>query len=222
VRSSVSVSPWASARARSELIARIPVIAYCVDAAGLSELTERLARRADLELKQAAQSLGQLSDAVLRARESVVIARLDGRSDALPELIAHSDGLPVLALLNTDEDARQALRAGARAVLASGASAAQIAAAAAGAFHGLAVLPADAISLLERSSALEMAEPLTPREIEILGLLAAGDSNKTIAARLSISVHTVKFHISSILSKLGVSSRTEAVALGLRLGIVLL
>jgi two-component system, NarL family, response regulator YdfI len=65
-------------------------------------------------------------------------------------------------------------------------------------------------------------EPLTPREMEILHLLAGGDSNKTIATRLGISVHTVKFHVSSILAKLGVSSRTEAVALGLRLGFVLL
>jgi DNA-binding NarL/FixJ family response regulator len=153
----------------------------------------------------------------------VVVARLDAGAQELPELIAHCNGLPVVALLpNAEEDGLQALHAGARAVLGSGASGAKIAAAVSGAFHGLAVLPAGAVGGPDPSSMLEMPEPLTPREIEILGLLAAGDSNKTIAARLSISVHTVKFHISSILTKLGAGSRTEAVALGLRLGIVLL
>jgi NarL family two-component system response regulator YdfI len=54
---------------------------------------------------------------------------------------------------------------------------------------------------------------LTTREIEIIGLLAEGVGNKTIARRLAISEHTVKFHISSILAKLGAHSRTEAVML---------
>ncbi|HHP7230740.1 MAG TPA: DNA-binding response regulator [Xenococcaceae cyanobacterium] len=61
---------------------------------------------------------------------------------------------------------------------------------------------------------------LTSREAEILQLLGAGLENKAIASRLQISKHTVKFHISSILSKLAVSSRTEAVTLGLRQGLI--
>ena len=65
-------------------------------------------------------------------------------------------------------------------------------------------------------------EPLTPREIEVLNQLAAGLSNKAIATTLAISEHTVKFHISAILSKLGASSRTEAVAVGIRAGLVML
>jgi len=65
-------------------------------------------------------------------------------------------------------------------------------------------------------------EELTPREIEVLRLLADGDGNKTIAYRLGISEHTVKFHVSSILAKLGAGSRTEAVTLGLRRGLILL
>ncbi|NER83429.1 MAG: response regulator transcription factor [Leptolyngbya sp. SIO1D8] len=65
-------------------------------------------------------------------------------------------------------------------------------------------------------------ETLTPREIEVLRQLAAGLSNKAIANTLEISEHTVKFHISAILSKLGVSSRTEAVAVGIRAGLVML
>jgi DNA-binding NarL/FixJ family response regulator len=63
-------------------------------------------------------------------------------------------------------------------------------------------------------------EELTPREIEVLRLLADGLANKDIAARLSISEHTIKFHIRSILGKLGAASRTEAVARGLRNGLI--
>jgi DNA-binding NarL/FixJ family response regulator len=66
------------------------------------------------------------------------------------------------------------------------------------------------------------AEPLTARERGVLSELARGVPNKTIAARLGISEHTVKFHIASIFAKLAVSSRTEAVARGARLGLVML
>ncbi|MGL5833372.1 MAG: response regulator transcription factor, partial [Waterburya sp.] len=61
---------------------------------------------------------------------------------------------------------------------------------------------------------------LTSREAEVLQLLGSGLDNKAIASTLQISKHTVKFHISSILSKLNVSSRTEAVTLGLRQGLI--
>jgi len=63
---------------------------------------------------------------------------------------------------------------------------------------------------------------LTPREIEVLGLMADGGSNKVIAHKLSISEHTVKFHVTSILSKLNAGTRTEAVTLGVRMGLVYL
>ena len=65
-------------------------------------------------------------------------------------------------------------------------------------------------------------DPLTQREIEVLNQLAAGLSNKAIAQQLTISEHTVKFHISAILAKLNVASRTEAVAVGIRTGLVML
>ena len=60
------------------------------------------------------------------------------------------------------------------------------------------------------------------RENEVLQMLASGFANKTIAARLKISEHTVKFHVASILGKLGAGSRTEAVSLGIRRGLVML
>ncbi|MEO1093708.1 MAG: LuxR C-terminal-related transcriptional regulator [Cyanobacteria bacterium J06638_28] len=63
-------------------------------------------------------------------------------------------------------------------------------------------------------------EPLTPREVEVRNQLAAGLSNKAIASALDISEYTVKFHISAVLSKLGAASRTEAVAVGIRAGLV--
>lgn len=67
-----------------------------------------------------------------------------------------------------------------------------------------------------------LGEPLTPRELQVLEQLAAGLSNKAIAARLGISDQTVKFHVASITGKLGVTNRTEAVRRALRLGLIAL
>jgi two-component system, NarL family, response regulator YdfI len=64
-------------------------------------------------------------------------------------------------------------------------------------------------------------EPLTPRELEVLGLIADGLGNRAIARSLGISVHTVKFHVAAVLDKLGVRSRAEAVAVGLRQGLLM-
>ena len=62
--------------------------------------------------------------------------------------------------------------------------------------------------------------PLTPRELEVLALLAEGASNKMIAQRLGISVHTAKFHVGSLLDKLDAVGRTDAVAHAARLGVI--
>lgn len=89
---------------------------------------------------------------------------------------------------------------------------------------GLIVIHPEIASFGESDSAItplpQLEIPLTPREIEVLQLLATGLDNKAIALELRISKHTVKFHISSILSKLNVSSRTEAVTFGLRRGLI--
>lgn len=63
---------------------------------------------------------------------------------------------------------------------------------------------------------------LTPRELEVLQLLAEGASNKVIARRLDITPHTAKFHVASIVGKLGASGRTDAVARAMRLGLVMI
>lgn len=65
-------------------------------------------------------------------------------------------------------------------------------------------------------------EPLTPREIEVLELLAEGLSNKAIAARLAISDQTVKFHVAAIAGKLGAANRTDAVRRAVRRGLITL
>jgi len=122
----------------------------------------------------------------------------------------------------------EVLRAGLRAVLPSDISPDQLAAALQAAASGLVVLhPAHFDSAVSAASAAprfldELAEPLTPRESEVLQMLASGLGNKEIAAKLAISEHTVKFHVASILGKLGAASRTEAVSLGIRRGLVLL
>jgi len=66
----------------------------------------------------------------------------------------------------------------------------------------------------------ELLEPLTARETEVLQLIARGLANKQVALKLNISEHTVKFHLSSLYAKLNVSSRTEAIRVGLGLGLI--
>ncbi len=76
------------------------------------------------------------------------------------------------------------------------------------------------VSSLAVGNVYEQGAALTPREIEVLNLMAEGASNKTIARRLEISVHTVKFHVGSLLDKLDAAGRTDAVAQAARLGVI--
>ena len=80
---------------------------------------------------------------------------------------------------------------------------------------------ADAVvALPEAAPSVEEDPPLTPREQEVLALLAEGASNKTIARRLGISVHTAKFHVGQLLDKLDATGRTDAVAHAARRGVL--
>lgn len=123
----------------------------------------------------------------------------------------------------------EALRSGVRALLPREATSEEIVAAVEAAAAGLVVLHPDIIDFLlpvlpstARTLPTLPSQSLTAREIEVLGMLAEGLGNKAIARRLSISEHTVKFHVSSIFTKLNASSRTEAVTLGARLGLIML
>ena len=79
----------------------------------------------------------------------------------------------------------------------------------------------DAGSPARRREAPDVVEePLTPREVQVLELLAEGLANKAIADRLGISDQTVKFHVAAILGKLGVANRTEAVRAAARRGLI--
>lgn len=138
-------------------------------------------------------------------------------------------GGPVVLLLRHPavESIAEALRAGAKAALPSGLEASEMFAAIEAAAAGLVVLDGTDIDMLlrapgavSRDGAEALVEALTPREIEVLQLLAAGLGNKEIASRLEISEHTAKFHVASILGKLGAGSRTEAVTLGIRHGLI--
>jgi len=94
--------------------------------------------------------------------------------------------------------------------------------------NGLAVIdPQELDALLSSAAPAPVqadAEPsaLSARELEVLRMISEGAANKIIAWKLGISEHTAKFHVASILAKLGASSRTEAVTLGIRKGLVLL
>jgi two-component system, NarL family, response regulator YdfI len=137
------------------------------------------------------------------------------------------DSMPIVLLLEDwqNQSALELLRAGVQAILSTEASTDEILSAVQAAAAGLYVLPPELMELLLSAPPTPtFAEPamLTSREVEVLNMLAEGLGNKAIARRLTISEHTVKFHISSIFSKLNASSRTEAVILGAKQGLLLL
>ena len=129
--------------------------------------------------------------------------------------------------------AKAALQSGAAAVLSQHTDAQALHAAIHAAAAGLTTVSADYRDLLvdgaETTGGLERdvdSEPahvdLTPRELQVLQLLAQGASNKAIARRLDITPHTAKFHVASIVAKLDATGRTDAVAKGMRLGLVMI
>jgi DNA-binding NarL/FixJ family response regulator len=137
--------------------------------------------------------------------------------DWLLELL---DTVPILFLLPVPDPwiFSNVLRAEKGGVLRSDASLQQIIRAIQSTFAGLLSLDSSLVPQAEGSE--DLAEELTPRETAVLRLLAEGLGNREIANRLSISEHTIKFHIRSILAKLQASTRTEAVTRGLRAGLI--
>jgi DNA-binding NarL/FixJ family response regulator len=134
--------------------------------------------------------------------------------------------LPAVVVLAADEElAAQALAAGARGVLPRDAGGRRLAAALCAAARGLVTLDESFAGALLRPQPpvpVPLVEPLTPREVEVLQLLAEGLSNKEIGSRLGISESTAKFHVNAILSKLGAQGRTDAVVRAVRMGLIML
>ena len=138
---------------------------------------------------------------------------------------AEDTGPPVVALVPDATHAGQVRLAGARGILMRDADLTMLTAALRAAASGLVAIQ-PGLDTAPQSDAVDGAPPtpggLSDREMEVLGLLAEGLPNKAIAARLQISEHTVKFHVTAILTKLGAQSRTEAVTRATRMGLLLL
>ena len=189
----------------------------------------------DVQVVGTAGNLASVTGQLADAEADVMLIDSSGDSlEALLESLAESELASEVAIVVLADHAQptwlaNALRAGVRAVLPSDTSPDQIVASIQAVDSGLVVMHPDdvtaalpAVTTTSSPPAAELTEPLTRREREVLQMLAAGLGNKEIAARLSISDHTAKFHVASILGKLGAASRTEAVSLGIRHGLILL
>jgi DNA-binding NarL/FixJ family response regulator len=204
--------------------------------AGLEALLTRSASVAIV----ATTSGESLVDDIETHEPQVVLLAVESRSDTppiiasrialSPDAVSRAPAFVVLADAPTASWTADALRSGARGVLPRDATPDEIIAALEAAAVGLVTLTGDIATELVSASRASTAprpahpptQPLTRREIEVLGMLAEGLANKNIAARLGISEHTVKTHVASILTKLDAFSRAEAVAIGARQGLILL
>jgi DNA-binding NarL/FixJ family response regulator len=204
-------APTAVARARlAAVVCASKTLHLIVDATGLS-----------------------LSEQIETAQPDVLLVDLGSEHAAAWLRDLGAEPLPPAIVLLTEAGQRtlgaEALRAGVRAVLPRRASAEEIIAAIEAAATGLIVTHPDTVEVIrpvpsarKRGGAAIARQPLTPREIEVLGMIAEGLGNKIIAAGLGISEHTVKFHIASIFAKLNAGSRTEAVTIGVRQGLIMI
>jgi two-component system, NarL family, nitrate/nitrite response regulator NarL len=175
-------------------------------------LTGLLDGRADVELVEESGAQVLLWDA------GAQLAGDEVRIRELAEL-----GAPVVAVVAGRADADAALAAGARGVLLRDRIGPGLAAALLAARQGLTVLDAGLAPRPRRDRDADSGyEALTPREEEVLQLMAEGRSNKEIALALGISDHTAKFHVNAVLAKMDAGTRTEAVVTAVRRGLVLL
>lgn len=133
--------------------------------------------------------------------------------------------IPVISLVADYDQAVEAWNAGTRAILSREAEVDEMLSAFRATIKGLVVLdPSVTSSLLPTPPRLpdDLENAPTSRELDVLQLLAEGLTNRSIAAKLDISEHTVKFHVNAILNKLDAQSRTEAVVIATKLGFIVL
>lgn len=169
------------------------------------------------------QLAGALDWALINSTEfEADVLLLEGEA-VLPE-----QSSPPVVLLTDTSDATlvsAALRSGIRGVISREASPEEIESAIQAVNAGLVVIEGGSLTALLRDlrpATEALSEPLSDRELEVLNLIAEGQSNKLIAHSLGISEHTVKTHVAAILTKLGAGSRTEAVSQAIRRGLVML
>jgi DNA-binding NarL/FixJ family response regulator len=173
-----------------------------------------------------------LADEMSYARADVIIWDLgwstgDSSMDMYEAIAAQIATLstPVIALVPDDTFAADVFSAGVKGLMFREADVDQLGTALLAVARGLIVIHPDLESFLmraERMSETNLIEELTPRESEVLQLLAEGLPNKIIAKELGISEHTVKYHVNAILGKLDAQSRTEAVVRATRMGLIIL
>lgn len=180
-------------------------------------------RRPDLTVVAEAENGQQAVAAVLEHRPDVVLMDLRmpvlGGVDAIGQIRAEwpEARIVVMTTFDGDEDIFRVLQAGARAYLLKDTPREEIVDAIRAVHAGQKRIPPEiAAKLADRLT----AEPLTDRELAVLKQIVAGQSNKEIGAALGIAEGTVKVHVNSLLGKLGVEDRTQAVTEALRRGIV--
>ena len=187
---------------------------------GLRSILESAEVNADVLVVGEADSVVEL----VHPEADVVVVAGDDSLEVVTRAVAE-EGTQAILLLSEDDRFMPLLREVAPrgwGLISPDAPPEELSAAIVAVAQGLVVLPRTLTGRLLRGpeAVEELAEPLTTREREVLGLLGRGLSNKMIARDLRISEHTVKFHVSSIYAKLGAASRTEAVGLGARLGLI--
>jgi DNA-binding NarL/FixJ family response regulator len=187
-----------------------------------------LNRTADIRVAQAVETLDEAVAVLERAKPDVVLLdiRLRGPDGlaGIGTLLQARPGLRVImfSAYDLDEFVFGALRAGARGYLLKGAAGSELIAAIRTVHAGNSYLsPSISAKLVDRMQTRSRGSRLlTPRELMVLRLMAAGLSNREIASPLGISERTVKFHVTAILNKLGADNRTQAVAMASRRGIL--
>jgi DNA-binding NarL/FixJ family response regulator len=197
----------------------LPVLVVSADPLARGGLAALVAARSELVLV-GESSPAEVAGVSARAAPAAILWDLGAGAGgaAAPRAAA----APVVVLAATEPAAAEAIRAGARGALSRGAAADEVAAALLAVARGLSVLDGGLARQFLRPPPAAPQDPLTPREREVLALLAEGLANKAIAARLGISEHTAKFHVNAILGKLGVESRAEAIVHAARMGLVVL